>query len=157
MNQLVEAENNSPSIINQNGTEQFLSMKVGEQLFGIAVIGIIDVLKPINITPIPLAKPEIIGLMNLRGRIVTVIDMRTRLDINYAAEPKKPMYVVVENENELFALLVDEVGEAQNLKLTEFEKTPENLASNLRKTSRGIFKFKDELMLVLDINSLVSF
>ena len=155
MNQIAKIE--APLLPSVEAKEQFLSLKVCGQLFGIAVIRIIDVLKPVRVTPIPLSKPEVSGLMNLRGRIVTVIDLRKRLNILSAEEPKKPMFVVVENENELFALVTDEIGEAQSLNLTEFEKIPENLPTELRKVSRGIFKFENELMLVLDINSLVNF
>lgn len=138
-------------------TEQFLSIRVSEHYFGIPVIKIVDVVKPTELTPIPLAKPEISGLMNLRGRIVTVIDMRKRLDIDSSVEPKKPMFVVVEDENDIYSLVVDEVGQAITLNLMNFDKVPENLPSHLRDISKGIFQLEKELMLVLDVKSIVNF
>jgi len=138
-------------------TEQFLSIRVSDQLFGIPVIKIVDVVKPVNLTPIPLAKPEIFGLMNLRGRIVTAIDLRSRLNLESEIEPRKKMFVVVENEGEIFSLIVDEVGEAIDLNLINFDKAPENLPFYIRELTRGIFKLEKELMLVLDIKSLVNF
>ena len=140
-----------------SANEQFLSIRVAEHMFGLPVIKVVDVVKPVNLTPIPLAKYEISGLMNLRGRIVTVIDMRKRLKLESSIEPKKPMFVVVEDEQEVFSLIVDEVGQALTLNLMDFGKIPENLPAHLRDVSRGIFQLEKELMLVLDIKSLVNF
>jgi purine-binding chemotaxis protein CheW len=158
MNNILKIDNfTTQNSLQETTLEQFLSVKVCDQLFGIPVIKIVDVLKPQQITKIPLAKYEVVGLMNLRGRIVTVIDLRRRLGLNSEELPKKQMFVVVECGSELFSLIVDEVGEAQNLNLLAFEKNPENLSQNLRLISRGIFKFDKELMLVIDVNALVNF
>jgi purine-binding chemotaxis protein CheW len=148
----VSADNNVVA-----GYDQFLMVRVGAQLFGIPVTNIRDVLKPIRITHIPLSKPEIIGFMNLRGRIVTVIDMRKRLATEGADEAPKKMFVVVENEHELYSLQVDEVGDSKTLPRASFENNPENMPEQWKTISKGIFKLDKELMLVLDVANVIKF
>jgi purine-binding chemotaxis protein CheW len=157
MSNIAKVENTSLARSGAANSEQFLSIHLSGQLFGIPVKKIVDVVKPINLTPIPLAKTEIVGLMNLRGRIVTVVDLRTRLNLTSEILPKKPMFVVVEDNGEIFALIVDEVGEAITLSLASFDKIPENLPFYLRNVTKYIFKLEKELMLVLDIPSVVNF
>lgn len=135
--------------------EQFLQVRIRSQLFGIPVVRVRDVLKPQPITKIPLAKPCIIGFMNLRGRIVTVIDMQIRLGLSLDYENTKKMFVVIEVDDELYCLKVDEVGDTRTLPLTNFEKTPENLESTWKEISKGVFKLEKELMLVLDVNNVI--
>jgi purine-binding chemotaxis protein CheW len=137
--------------------EQFLQVRVDKQLFGIPVVRVRDVLKPQKITKIPLSGPEIVGFMNLRGRIVTVINMRERLKIEDAEESKKKMFVVVESDNELYCLQVDGVGDTMTLPVSDFEKNPENMMPLWKDLSRGVFKLDKDLMLVLDIGNLVNF
>lgn len=135
--------------------EQFLQVRVGAQLFGIPVVRVRDVLKPQNVTKIPLSKPAILGFMNLRGRIVTVIDLRLRLASIEGAAPEKPMFVVVESDSELFSLKVDSVGETKTLPISSFENNPENMLLHWKEITRGVFKLDKELMLVLDVTNLV--
>jgi purine-binding chemotaxis protein CheW len=135
--------------------EQFLLVKVNSQLFGIPVVRVRDVLKPQPITKIPLAKPCIMGFMNLRGRIVTAIDMHKRLSISSERENLKQMFVVIEVDDDLYCLKVDEVGDTRTLTLANFEKTPENLSSQWKEISKGVFKLEKELMVVLDVNNVI--
>jgi purine-binding chemotaxis protein CheW len=135
-------------------TEQFLTLWVNNQLFGVPVLKIRDVLKPLKVTNIPLSGPEIRGYMNLRGRIVTVIDVRVKLGLPKSEEDKE-MFIVVEIDNELYSLVVDRVGDSKDLPLKEFEKNPVNLAQHWKDVSKGVFKRDNEIMLVLDINSIL--
>src|ERR1700739_730549 len=89
---------------------EFVSITVAGQHFGIPVLQVQDVLGPQRITRIPLAPPEVAGSLNLRGRIVTAIDLRTRLRLPPLPEAKKGMSVVVDHEGELYSILVDAVG-----------------------------------------------
>jgi purine-binding chemotaxis protein CheW len=137
--------------------EQFLRVRSGGQLFGIPVVRVRDVLKPQRITKIPLASPEIVGFMNLRGRIVTVVDLSKRLRMESVEEEGKKMFVVVESEDDLYCLQVDSVGDTQTLPIADFEKNPENMEQSWKDLSRGVFKLDKELMLVLDISNLLNF
>jgi purine-binding chemotaxis protein CheW len=108
-----------------------------------------------KVTTIPLAKPCIMGFMNLRGRIVTAIDMHIRLGIEANEDNPKKMFVVIEVDDELYCLKVDEVGDTRTLPLNSFEKTPENLELAWKDVSKGVFKLEKELMLVLDVNNVI--
>jgi purine-binding chemotaxis protein CheW len=140
--------------------KQFLTMRVGNQAFGLPVKKVQDVLRPQKITRIPLARPEVLGLINLRGRIVTVIDLKKRLGLGQIDEEltksSKNRLVVVEFKGELYSLVVDEIGDVLDLPLANFEKSPENLSSAWKEISQGVFKLQNILLLVLDTENLLS-
>jgi purine-binding chemotaxis protein CheW len=135
--------------------KQFLSMSINGQLFGFPVQKVQDVLRPQKITKIPLALSEIMGSINLRGRIVTVINVRTRLNLADFQDLSTTMQVVVEHENELYSLVVDSVGEVLNLPLSGFEKTPANLDSAWKDVAQGVYRLEDKILVVLDIANLL--
>ena len=95
----------------------YLTIHIGDQLFGISVLQVQDVLGPQRLTRIPLASPEIAGILNLRGRIVTAIDTRKRLNLSPFPDYDKTMSVVIEYHGELFSLIIDKVGDV--IKLNE--------------------------------------
>lgn len=144
-------------------TQEFVTMRIGDQMFGIPVLAVQDVLRTQKIAKIPLARPEIAGLMNLRGRIVTVIDLRMRLGLPpYFAPADKSgrnrstqMNVVVEYKDELYSLLVDSVGDVMALSTEKYESTPANLSSAWREIASGIFRLKGDLMVVIDVQKLL--
>ena len=105
-------------------TQQFVTLTIAGQLFGVPVLAVQDVLAQQKITPVPLASPEVAGALNLRGRIVTAIDMRTRLDLPPRGEGEECMYVVVEHGAELYSLMIDSVGEVLTLPVDQFEPPP---------------------------------
>src|SRR5512139_1000055 len=93
-----------------NGEQRdYVTMSIGDQMFGIPVLTVQDVLGPQNIARVPLAPPEVAGSLNLRGRIVTAIDVRPRLGLATREGGKAAMSVVVEYDGELYSLLVDSV------------------------------------------------
>ena len=92
-------------------SEDFLTIFIDAQIFGIPVLQVQDVLGIQNVTNIPLAPPEVAGSLNLRGRVVTAIDVRKRLKLPDREPGSKEMNVVVEHENELYSLVIDEVGD----------------------------------------------
>jgi len=160
MSNLVAANSKNDDLLTKEGTsvKQFVTMEVDKQLFGIPVLAVQDVLRPQRITRIPLATPEIMGSINLRGRIVTVISMRRRLGLpalKNAAEDC--MHVVVDHKEEQYSLVVDSVGEVLNLPLSDFEQTPPNLAENWHNVSLGVYRLENRLMVVLDIENLFNF
>ncbi len=115
-----------------------------------------DVFKPARITRVPLAGPEIAGVLNLRGRIVTAIDLRSRLDLAVAREDgEAPMAIGIESGGESFGLLVDAVGEVLKLPDGEREPNPVNLDRKLARVSAGVFRLDGQLLVVLDIDRVL--
>lgn len=137
--------------------QEFVTMTIGGQLFGIPVRLVQDVLGAQKVNRIPLAPPEVAGSLNLRGRIVTAIDVRRRLGLPPYEETDKGMSVVVDHGGELYSLIIDKVGEVLNLPAAELEQNPANMDSHWRDVAAGIYQLDDKLMVVLDINRLLAF
>jgi purine-binding chemotaxis protein CheW len=133
----------------------YVTLTVAEQVFGIPVLKVRDILGPQRITRVPLAPPEVAGALNLRGRIVTAIDVRTRLGIGTAADIKSSMSVVVDIHGELYSLIVDKIGEVMSLPNSDFERNPATLDARWQEVSRGIYRLKDCLLVVLDVARLL--
>lgn len=133
----------------------FLVILIGDQMFGIPVLQVQDVLRQQRVTRVPLAPPEVAGAMNLRGRIVTAINVRCRLGMP-DLDPKTPtMSVVVEYENELYSLIIDRVGDVLSLLNSDFESVPATLDPVWRDIATGIFRLEDKLMVVVDVSRLL--
>ena len=145
------------TVQNDDSVEEFVTMTINGQLFGIPVIQVRDVLGPLHINRIPLAPPEVAGSLNLRGRIVTAIDVRRRLGLPPRAEGDKGMSVVVDHGNELYSLIIDAVGEVLSLSSADYERNPSNLDPLWRDVTVGIYQLDNKLMLKLDINRLLTF
>lgn len=136
-------------------TEQFLSFHVAGQRFGVPILQVSDVLAPQKITCIPLASPAVAGAMNLRGRIVTVIDVRRCLGKPPRGEDETYMGVVIDLGGELFSLMIDEVGDVLSLSPDIFEGVPATLDTHWRNVAAGIYKLKRDILVVLDAQSLI--
>lgn len=146
------------SIVTDYGQEEsFVTLRVGEQRFGISVYRVEDVIRQHAVTPAPLANAIIKGSMNLRGRTVTVVDMRKRLGLPPIEDSSRQMNIVVRYKSELISLLVDEVGDVMPISLAKIEKNPANLNENWRTVATGVYRLKDELLVVLDIDGLLDF
>ncbi len=130
-------------------------MTVAGQLFGIPVLQVQDVLGPQRLTKIPLAPPEVAGSLNLRGHIVTAIDVRTRLGLPPRAADMRGMSVVVDLNGELYSLVIDQVGEVLSLAKDTFEANPPTLDPRWREVSRGIYRLKGQLLVVIDVARLL--
>ncbi|MFY8092719.1 MAG: chemotaxis protein CheW [Niveispirillum sp.] len=138
--------------------EDFVTATIANQLFGIPVLQVQDVLGPQKITRIPLAPPEVAGSLNLRGRIVTAIDVRLRLGLPPRPADGKPvMSIVVDHKGELYSLMVDNVGEVLSLSSDDFERHPATLDPRWREISTGIYRLKETLLVVLDVSKLLNF
>lgn len=136
---------------------EFVSITVANQLFGIPVLQVQDVLGPQRITRIPLAPPEVAGSLNLRGRIVTAIDLRTRLRLPPLPEGQKGMSVVVDHGGELYSIMVDAVGEVLSLPADSAERNPATLDPVWREVSGGIYRLDKTLLIVLDVARVLDF
>jgi purine-binding chemotaxis protein CheW len=142
------------SAVNEH-TVEYVTASIGGQLFGLPIARVQDVFVPERLTRMPLAAAEIAGLMNLRGRIVTVIDMRRRLDLEAHGEVKSPLAVGIEYRGESYGLLIDEIGEVLTLSTASREANPVNLDPRLARISAGVHRLEDQLMVVLDVDRVL--
>ncbi len=139
------------------GTQDFVTVMLEGQLVGIPVLAVHDVLNAQKLTVIPRSPDWVAGVLNLRGRIVTAIDLRRRLDLPPLEEGKSSMSVVVEHNEEPYSLQIDKVGEVLSLDDQLFEKNPVTLDPRWREVSVGIYRLKDQLLPILDVDRLLAF
>jgi len=123
---------------------------VGDLFFGVDVLNVQEVLRFQQMTPVPQAPAMIEGLINLRGQIVTAIDMRGRLRLPPRAGDKSPMNIVVRTTGGAVSFLVDEIGDVLDMDPATYERPPENLDPGARELIRGVYKLEGRLLLVLD-------
>jgi purine-binding chemotaxis protein CheW len=133
-----------------------LTLTVADQACGVPVLVVRDVLGPQSITPIPLAPAEIEGAMNLRGRIVTAIDLRRRLGLPARPPGAQPMSIVVEDGAELYAMLADAVGDVVPLAASDRAPNPPTLDPLWRDVSRGVHRRDGQLLILLDVERLLA-
>jgi len=137
-------------------TVMYVTMRVDKQGFGIEVKHVRDVLRQQKITPIPLAPPEVAGSLNLRGRIVTVIDLRKRLDLPEIPSKTDYSFVVIELKGELYSLMVDSVSEVLTIPASQIEKTPANFGGAWKNIATGIYKLPGELLVLVGVQALLN-
>jgi purine-binding chemotaxis protein CheW len=140
-----------------SGTKQLCTFLVDGQLFGVDVTRVQEVIRQQPMTPIPLAPPVVEGLINLRGQIVTAVDLRRRLDLPPRAPGQRAMNVVVRHEDATVSLLVDEIGDVVDVDDASLEAPPETLAAGSSALICGVYKLKPQLLLLLDTDVAVRF
>ena len=138
------------------GGVQFATFLLTDLFFGIDVLNVQEVLRDQEMTPVPLSPGVIEGLINLRGQIVTAIDMRRRLDLPPRTEGQPWMNVVVRTQDGPVSLMVDEIGDVLKADPAGFERPPENLPPAARELIQAVYKLKDRLLLVLDAEKTVN-
>ena len=135
---------------------EYVTVLIGDQLFGLPISRVQDVFMPDRITRVPLAEPEIAGVLNLRGRIVTAVDMRRRLGLPPRSDDGPPMAVGIELRGESYGLLIDTVGEVMKLGEATLEPNPVNLDARLARVSAGVHRLDGQLMVILDVDSVLN-
>lgn len=144
------------ALAQETGTSRdFLTLKINNQLFGIPVLQVQDVLGETSVTRIPLAPPQVAGALNLRGRIVTAVNVRRCLGLVDEDAANKKMSIVVEQDNELYSLIIDSVGDVLALENSEFEQNPPTLDLLWRSVSLGVYRLDGTLLIILDIAKLL--
>jgi len=131
-------------------TSQFCTFYLDKLLFGVELKGVQEVIRALDITKVPLAPGVVSGLMNLRGQIVTALDLRMRLELEPRPAGIRPMNVVVRSDDGAISLLVDEIGDVVEVEEDTFELPPETLRGTIRSVITGVHKLNDRLLLVLD-------
>jgi purine-binding chemotaxis protein CheW len=129
---------------------QYCTFYLDKLLFGIELRGVQEVIRYVDMTPVPLAPEAVSGLINLRGQIVTAIDLRKRLELDSRPDGALPSNVVARSEDGSVSLLVDEIGDVVEVNEETFEPPPETLHGSVRAVILGVHKLKDHLMHVLD-------
>jgi purine-binding chemotaxis protein CheW len=133
---------------------EFVTVTVGGQLFGLPIARVQDVFVLSQLTRVPLAPDDIAGIVSLRGRIVTAIDMRNRLGLG-KNQQKSPMAVGIDCDGESYGLVIDSVGEVMKLGADSAEPVPVNLDDRLKHVASGIHRLETELLVVLDVDRLL--
>jgi purine-binding chemotaxis protein CheW len=132
-------------------TSQFCTFYLDKLLFGVELRVVQEVMRSLDMTRVPLAPSVVSGLINLRGQIVTAVDLRQRLELEPAPPGLHSMHVVVRSEDGAVSLVVDEIGDVVEVEETTFEPPPETLRGSMRTMILGVHKLDDRLMHVLDI------
>src|SRR3569832_2521052 len=134
---------------------EYVTAMSGGQLFGLPIARVQDVFMPERLTRVPLSPREIAGVLNLRGRIVTVVDMRARLGLPKNEDGKPAMAVGVDLRGESYGLLIDQIGESLRLCEEGREENPVNLDPRLAKLAGGVHRLDGQLMVILDVDRVL--
>ena len=133
-----------------NTESQLCTFYLDNQMFGVDVKCVQEVIRYQEMTDVPLAPDAVCGLINLRGQIVTAIDLRKRLGLPARPQAQLPMNVVVRGEDGAISLLVDQIGDVQEIEEKYLESPPETLRGASRTLIKAAYKLKDRLLLILD-------
>jgi purine-binding chemotaxis protein CheW len=136
---------------------EYVTASIGGQLFGLPISRVQDVFIPDRLTRVPLASPEIAGLLNVRGRVLTVIDMWRRLGLEPSHGNRRPLAVGIEHGGESYGLLIDQIGEVLKLPASGREDNPINLDRKLAAVSGGVHRLQGKLMVMLDLDRVLEF
>jgi purine-binding chemotaxis protein CheW len=134
---------------------EYVTAMIGGQLFGLPISRVQDVFMPERLTRVPLSSSDVAGVLNLRGRIVTAIDMRARLGLPKNADGKPPMAIGVDLRGESYGLLIDSIGEVLKLPDNGREVNPVNLDPRMAKMANGVHRLDGQLMVVLDVDRVL--
>ena len=134
---------------------QFCTFYLDRLYLGLDVLKVQEVIRNQEMTRVPLAPRHVCGLINIRGQIVTAIDLRRRLELDDRAADQVPINVVVSSEEGPMSLLVDEIGDVLEVDEEAFENLPDTLQGTIRELIRGVYKLPERLLLVLDVDRVI--
>lgn len=135
---------------------EYCTFNLAGQTFGIDVLHVQEVIRPQRLTPVPLAPPVIRGLMNLRGQIVTVLDLRRRLDLPEREDDQNSLNVVVRTSEGAVSLLVDEVGDVIRVPAATVVPPPDTLSGKPAQLISGVHPLSNRLLMILEIGPVVN-
>ncbi|MDF2954297.1 MAG: Chemotaxis signal transduction protein CheW [Thermodesulfobacterium sp.] len=127
---------------------------IGDFLLGIPAEKVVEINKEIEITPVPLSEEHILGIMNLRGQIVTVIDLAKKLKVNFEVTPKLNLIVKDEGEASV-SFVIEEIGEILEIFPAKLEKTPDKLEGIAKEYVKNVYQLPDRLLLILDVEKII--
>lgn len=144
-----------PGVLAAGASEEYITVTIADQLFGLPILEVQDVFVPDAVTTVPLAPHDVAGVMNLRGRIVTAIDMRRRLGLPPREPGAAQMAVGIEFKGESYGLIIDQVLEVHRLSGDSFEPNPVNLDPRWASVSAGVHRLDGNLMVVFDVKKVL--
>lgn len=150
MSNVIEQDNDT------GDSREYITAMIGRQLFGMPIDQVHDVFNPQNMTPVPQARSEVAGVLNLRGRIVTAIDMRKRLGLPPRSDAGVPMAVGIDFKGESYGLIIDQVGEVMRLQPSAIEANPANLDPRWAEISMGVSRLEGQLMVLLNVERILA-
>ena len=130
--------------------KQFCTFYLDDLFFGIDVLKVQEIIRYQEMTPVPLAPPVVRGLINLRGQVVTAMDLRRRLGLAQRSSSSLPMNVIIRTEDDTVSFLVDEIGDVVEPQESTFEPPPETIRGSVRQLIDGVYKLEGQLLLVMD-------
>lgn len=154
---MMAANSNAADAAATGETVEYVTVMVGEEIFGLPIDRVHDVFIATNLTEVPLAPREIIGLLNLRGRVVTALCLRRRLGLPDREETGRDMAVGLEHQGEAFGLLVDQVGEVMKLSPDTHEQNPANMDPRWAAVAKGVHRLDGRLLVILDVDGVLNF
>lgn len=134
-------------------TISVVAFYIGGFLLGIPTEKVVEINKEIKITPVPLSEEYILGIMNLRGQIVTVIDLAKKLNIDLKVTPK--LNLIVKDEEVFVSFVIEEIGEILEIYPAKLEKTPEKLEGISKEYIKNVYQLPDKLLLILDLEKII--
>jgi len=144
-------EDTSIKVIN---TITMVTFYMGDFLFGIPASKVMEINKEIDITPVPLSDEHILGIMNLRGQIVTVMNLAKKLKIDLKITPK--LNLIIKDEGEApVSLVIEEIGEILEIEPSKLERVPDKLEGLSKEYIKNVYQLPDKLLLILDIEKIV--
>lgn len=144
-------------VTNDEQSEGFVTVFTAGQLFGLKLERVRDVFVPQALSTVPLAPPEVAGVLNLRGRIVTALDLRRRLGLPPREDGKPSVAVGIEDRGELYGLIADKVGDVMWLPASQYETAPANLDPRWAQVCAGVYRLDGRLLVVLDVDKILDF
>lgn len=152
---MTEQFGNDVEVEGMDETIQYVTIFISGQLFGLPISRVHDVFVPESVTRVPLSQTEIAGVLNLRGRIVTAIDMRKRLGLTSLKTEGSLMAIGIEFKEESYGLIIDSVGEVLDLSETSREAVPSNLDQRWASIAAGVHRLEHDLMVILDVDKVL--
>ncbi len=137
-------------------TLQICSFQLAEALFGLDTMLVQEIIKVPEITKVYQAPTEIIGIINLRGKIVTIIDLAIKLDLPTTVETKNRRIIIVESDNEPFGLMVDYINDVIEIDGDELDAAPANVRISQGRFISGVFRNEDQLLAVLNLEEIIN-
>lgn len=135
---------------------QWVTFRLGDEKYGINVMQVQEVLRITEIAPVPGAPTYVLGIINLRGNVVTVIDTRNRFGLMFKETDDSSRIVIIETEDHIIGILVDSVAEVVELRASEMETAPNVGNDESSKYIQGVTSIENELLILVDLNKFLS-